>query len=313
MQRYAIILNPAAGRGRGRLARPAIEHIFNEAGATYDLKETAGPGDAITLAREAGQNGYDVIVAAGGDGTIHEVVNGIAQAAQENGCWGNGKPIATLGVIPVGTGNDFSTRLGIPENDLAAACRIVLADQRQRVDLGEMRDETGRTVYFHNHLGGGIEAAVNIESRMIRWPRGQLLFLVAVLRVIPRYRRGTSLTVWHDGVSETRGFLMASAANGGRSGGGFRVSPEARLDDGKLDLVLISSPNLARTVWLLTHLLRGTHVAQRRYVTLHQAAQIVIEAPDGLPVHLDGEIYRADVRRIEAQALLGYLEVVARP
>jgi diacylglycerol kinase family enzyme len=140
--------------------------------------------------------------------------------------------------------------------------------------------------------------------------RGLWLYLTAVLRVIPRYTRAPQMTVHYSGTAETRPLLLASAANGGRSGGGFKIAPDARLDDGELDLVLAGSPNVAVTLWLPPHFLAGTHIAQTRYVNLHRTPRLMIEAPAGIPVHLDGEIFRTDARRIEVEVLPRRLQVI---
>jgi diacylglycerol kinase (ATP) len=310
MKQYRIILNPAAGRGRGAQSRGVIERTLGAAGASFELSQTRGPGEAASLAREAGLRGSDVIVAVGGDGTVHEVVNGMVQAAQANGQWAAGAPAGTLGVIPVGTGNDYGWRLGMPKNDPGAACCAVLSGRPRAVDLGQVTDEQGRTEIFHNHLGSGIEAAVAIESLKIRRLHGLWLYLTAGLRVIPRYTRTPQMTVHYNGMAETRPFLLASAANGGWGGGGFKIAPAARLDDGELDLVLADSPNVAMTLWLLLHLLAGTHMALTRYVKMHRTPRLMIEAPAGIPVHLDGEIFRTDARRIEVEVLPGRLQVI---
>jgi YegS/Rv2252/BmrU family lipid kinase len=306
-----VILNPAAGRGRGAHARQPVEQALRQAGATYDLTETSGPGDAGIIAAAAVSAGYDVIVTVGGDGTAHEAAHGLAEAARTRGNWRDGRSIGVLGIIPVGTGNDFAWRLGIPDNDVAGACEVLLADQRRVVDLGQLTDETGATEIFINHLGGGFEAAANIESRKIRRLSGLLLYLVAVLRVIPQYSKGREATIHYNGTHETRPILLASAANGGRSGGGFKIAPDARLDDGKLDLVLANSPNAAVILYLLPHFLRGTHGSQTRYVAMTQTEHFVVEAPTGLPVHLDGEIYRASAHRLEVCVLPQRLTVIA--
>ncbi|MGE5603631.1 MAG: acylglycerol kinase family protein, partial [Nitrososphaerales archaeon] len=141
---YRIILNPAAGRGRGAAARHVIEKTLAAAGAQFDLTETTGPGHAVELAREAASAAYDPVVAVGGDGTVHEVVAGLVAAAQSNGAWREGEPVGPLGVVPVGTGNDYAWRLGVPENDLYSACRILLRGRRRVVDLGQVVDERGQ-------------------------------------------------------------------------------------------------------------------------------------------------------------------------
>ena len=310
MPGYKIIANPVSGRGSGARAEAIVDRVFGRARVPYELTETRGPQEATHLAREAVRRGYDVVVAVGGDGTAHEVVNGLIQAAQEKPDWATGAPAGTLGLVPLGTGNDFAWRLGIPENDPEAACQLLLADHRRITDVGLVTDEQGRSEFFHNHLGSGFEAATAIESLKIHRLRGLLLYLTAVLRVIPRYNKAPMVTVRYDGTTETRPILLASAANGGRTGGGFKIAPDAQLDDGLLDLVLANSPNVAIILWLLPHFLAGTHVRQTKYVSMKRAAHIIIEAPGGIPVHLDGEIFRADARRLEITVLPRRLQVI---
>lgn len=313
MPSYRIIVNPVAGRGRGRQARSVVERVFREAGVAYELSETSAPEDVPELAYDAALRGYEVVVSVGGDGTAHGIVNGLVRAAQERGEWAAGRPVGTLGMVPVGTGNDFSWRLGIPENEPESASRLLLANHRCLLDLGRVSDEQGRTEIFHNHLGGAFEAATAIESLKIRHLHGLLLYLLAVLRVIPRYTRAPLITLHYNDRVETRPLLLASVANGGRSGGGFRIAPTAQPDDGELDLVLANSPNPLITLWLLSHFLRGTHVHQKRYVRIERTSHVILEAPGGIPVHLDGEIFRTDARRLEVEVLPRRLEVIAAP
>ncbi len=307
---YKIIANPASGRGNGARAEAVIDRVFGRAGVKYDLVETRAPGDARRLAQEAILSGADVVVSVGGDGTAHEVVNGLVQLAQTQGNWATGAPVGTLGIVPLGTGNDFAWRLGMPENDPEAACRLILQDRRRIVDLGQIIDDRGVTEVFHNHMGGGFEGATAIESQKIRRLRGLMLYLVAVLRVIPRFSKGMLTTVRFNGQTETRPILLASVANGGRSGGGFKIAPQAELDDGLLDLVLADSPNVGIILWLLPHFLLGTHGTQKKYVAMHRTSHIVIETPAGLPVHLDGEIFRHDAKRVEITVLPKRLQVI---
>jgi YegS/Rv2252/BmrU family lipid kinase len=309
--RYKIIVNPASGRGRGARAGAAVHRVLQAARADYDLSETEGPGHAIELAREAALAGREVIVAVGGDGTAHEALQGLAQAAQIRGDWQAGRPAGALGLIPIGTGNDYAWRLGLPHNDPEAACRILFQDRRRVVDLGQVTDEAGRSEFFHNHLGAGFEAATLIESLKMRRLRGFLLYLAAVLRVIPRYNRGWDMTIHHNGTALSRPLILASVANGGRTGGGFMMAPDASLDDGQLDLVCGHTPNMAVTLWLLPHVIRGTHLAQTRYVSAARAPDLVLEAAGGVPVHLDGEVFRTDARRLEIRVLPQRLSVVA--
>jgi diacylglycerol kinase (ATP) len=313
MPRYIVILNPAAGRGAGGEARPALEKILDQAGATYDVTVTSGCGDACRITRELRPTADQVIVAVGGDGTAHEVVNGLVLGAQDRGEWAAGEPVGTLGIIPIGTGDDLAWGLGFPPVDLEAACRILLADHRRLVDLGQVTDDRGRTEIFHNHLGGGFEAAVAIESTKLRRLPGMLLYLVAVARIVPQYHHPMPITVSYGGKSSTRPMLLASTANGGRTGRTFKIAPQARPDDGLLDLVLASASSMGRIIWLLPHFMRGTHPRYPKYVTMDRISHLVVEAPAGIPVHLDGEIYNPSATRIEVTVLPRRLEVVAVP
>jgi diacylglycerol kinase (ATP) len=313
MPTYRLILNPKAGRGSGARARASIERFLSQAGVAFELSETQGPGEAARLARDAALSGCDVIVAVGGDGTTHEVVGGLVLAAQERGDWAGGGPVGTLGLIPLGTGNDFGWRLGVPQNDPEAACRLLLADYRRIVDLATVTDELGRTEIFHNHFGAGFEAAAAIESLKIQRLHGLALYMAALSRVIPQYNKPIPVTVRYNGGDQTRPWLLISAANGGRTGGGFKIAPEARLDDGELDLILAHSPTIPRILRLIPHFMRGTHVSQTKYVIMDRTAHLVLEAPEGIPVHLDGEVYRTDARRLEVTVLPRRLRVIADP
>lgn len=308
---YKVIVNPVSGRGNGVRAGAAVRRALDIAEADYDLVETQGPGHAIELAQRATRDGWDVIVAVGGDGTAHEAVQGLARADQAPGVSQTAQPTSALGLIPIGTGNDYAWRLGLPHNDPERACRILLQGRRRTVDLGLVTDETGRSEFFHNHLGAGFEAATLIESLKLRRLRGFLLYLAAVLRVIPRNSRGWEMTIRCNGATFSRQLLLASVANGGRTGGGFMMAPHARLDDGQLDLVCGHTPNIAVTFWLLPHVIRGTHLSKTQYVSAARTPDLVLEAPGGVPVHLDGEVFRTDARRLEIRVLPQWLSVIA--
>jgi diacylglycerol kinase (ATP) len=313
MPTYRLVINPSAGRGAGSDARPTLEKILHQAGVSCAITETSGPGDATRIARELALGPDDVIVAVGGDGTAHEIVNGLVLGAQDREEWASGRPVGALGIIPIGTGDDLAWGLGFPPLDVEAACRILLADHRRVIDLGQVTDDRGRTEIFHNHLGGGFEAAVAIESLKLRHLPSALLYLVAVARIVPRYHRPVPITVSYGGVTSTRPMLLTSAANGGRTGRTFKIAPDARPDDGLLDLILASTSSIARILWLLPHFMRGTHTGLTKYVTMDRIAHLVVEAPGGIPVHLDGEIYNPSARRLEVTVLPRRLEVVSVP
>jgi len=310
---YKVIVNPHSGRGSGARAEPILRRVLDEAGARYDLVETSARGDATRLACQARLDGWDTVVSVGGDGTAHEALQGLAQAARASGEWQSERPAGTLAIIPLGTGDDYAYRLGLPLSDPEAACRLMLQEHQRAVDLGQVTDETGRTELFLNHLGAGFEAAALIESLRIQRLRGFALYLTAALRVIPRQKRGWDMTVRFNGSDISRSLNLVSVANGGRTAAGFKIAPGAALDDGQLDLIVGHAPNAAVMFWLLTQVMRGTHLSHTQYVTAARTPSLVIEAPDGVPVHLDGELFRSDARRLEINVLPRRLTVIGAP
>ncbi len=306
MAKYRIIINPIAGRGNGARAEGLIDRVLGRTGASYDLTETSRPQEAIEQAADAVGQGYDAVVAVGGDGTVHEVVNGLVRASTD----GEGP---ALGIIPLGTGNDLAWSLGLPENDPEAACRALLAGHTRMLDLGQVTDERGQTWIFDSMLGAGFDAAAAQEAGRIRRLHGLAMYLVAVLRILPRYGRAPEVTVSYNGTRVTRRMLMVSVANARRTGGGFLMAPAAHLDDGLFDLTVAGDATVPTILRLLPHFIRGTHATQTRYVSTDRTDSLVCEAPSGLPVHLEGEVIRSDARRLEIRILPRRLRVIVPP
>ena len=306
--RYIVIANPIAGRGRGATAEAIVRQALDaakdiECTVTY----TEAPGHAVMLAQGAVSAGYDVVVAAGGDGTVNEVITGLVTA--RSGMPATSGPSPSLGVLPLGTGNDYAWALGIPTHDPRAA-RLLLDGKGKPVDLGQVTDERGHTWYFQNHLGAGLVAATAKESEKIKRLRGLALYMAALFRVIPRYRHGPEVRASYNGITRTEPMLLLGASIGPRTAGGFLIAPDALVDDGLLDVVFAHSPNIPTTLWLLPQFLRGTHVKRARYVTVDRTAGLVAEIHEGIPVHVDGQVIRTDARRLEIGVLPGWLRVI---
>ena len=210
-----VILNPQAGRSRRGPNEESIRRAFLRHGLAAEVVFTAAPGHATALARDAGS---DPVVAVGGDGTLHEVIQGLDLARQR------------LGVIPAGSGNDFAWQHGIPRGLDAAVDRIA-ASVEKKIDLGQW--EGGR---FHNNLGLGFEAEVNRLSHRVRGVRGPALYFVALARAMARLRTYRLELTWEGG-SFTGELSTAALLNNRRVGGAFILAPAARPDDGVLDLV----------------------------------------------------------------------------
>ncbi len=304
---YKIILNPAAGNYNGLKAFPKIEQLLKQHGLSYDLVQTDHPGSAIDLAKQAVQEGFGVIVAAGGDGTVNEVVNGLVQCRQA------GLSIPPLGVLCVGRGNDFAGSLGLPE-DLEGAIQALLTGGRRIVDLGRVvGGEVPHGRYFCNCVGVGFDAITTIEvHKLPRWG-GYLAFLAGVLKTVFLYNKAPLARIEFDDQVITQRSLLISVMNGRRLGGGFIMAPDSLPDDGLFDLCIAEQMSSFEVIKMIPHFTRGDQATQPAIKT-GRAARISIIAEDGpLPAQTDGEIISINGTRLEIEALPRQLEVISAP
>ncbi len=302
MHRLTVILNPAADRGRAADLAPRIKTWLG-AQTSHEWRETHRPGHAIELAERAVSDGADVIVAAGGDGTSHEVVNGMLRAEANSA-------LPKLGLIPIGSGNDFAWIAGAPLHDPEKAIRQIVEGRARQVDVGLVRDERGASAqrFFVNGVGIGFDAVVSIESRKIERLRGFPMYVVAVLRTMRFYYRATNALLSYDGRKIQLPLLMGSIANGQRYGGGFYVCPDAAIDDGGFDLCLVPQVSRRSMLAFIPRFMKGTHVTDRR-VTMRRGAQVTVRCEEPMAVHADGEIFSDGSREIDVRMLPKALRV----
>lgn len=297
MNKALVIFNPYAGRGRGAKRAEAVVAALQALDFEFDSVVSEDRGHAIELAERAVEAGRELIVAAGGDGTVNEVVNGIMRATLYGGT-------ARLGVMPIGSGNDFAGALGIP-TDMRRAAQILQRGAVRRIDVGTVN---GR--YFDNNVGMGFEAQVNIEAHKMTWLRGQMMYLAAILRATVSFPHPV-VTIDRDGQRiENKSILMVTAGNNRRIGGGFLVFPDAVPDDGLLDLCVVDAIPRREILRLLPKLPKGHHVSEP-VVEMTRFTRLVVESESPLPVHADGEILWNDAHRVEVEVLPGRLDVVA--
>jgi diacylglycerol kinase (ATP) len=301
MTRHAVILNPVAGRGYGARVENELRAHLTALGLQFNLTLSQYPGHSTELARQAALDGVDVIVAAGGDGTCQEVVNGMMAAS-------GGKPTGTMGMIPVGSGCDFIGGLGVPPG-LEDACRRLADGHRRTVDLGILRGPNGQQRYFDNVAGVGFDAVVTLEARSFRRLRGMALYLPVVLKTIFVSMKPPRAVIEFDGRRVEQSTLMFNACNGGREGGGFHVAPDADQSDGLLDLCIARSVPKLQMLQLIPHFMRGSHVTQPA-VQMARTKKAVIHSTDNLVIHADGEMIATDAHRLEMEIAPGVLEVI---
>jgi diacylglycerol kinase (ATP) len=293
LNRFLVIVNPAAGRGRGRREWPGRAAALREAGVHFEAAETRAPGDAVALAARAASE-YDVVVAAGGDGTLHEVANGLLQSGGR----------ASLGVLPLGSGDDFVKML--PPRDPVE--RLARGTARA-FDAG--RIVAGATRYFANgmDIGFGAHGAKNL-TRVPRFLTGLGAYLGALALTMVRYPRLEVTLQLDDGSVQAQSTTLTTVMNGCCFGGSFRVCPEARADDGELDLLIARGCSRLDILALVPKIMRGAHAGDAR-LRMARARRVRIESFEPLLVEADGEIVFEDARRLDIEVLPGALRVLA--
>ncbi len=297
-----IILNPVADmRNAWRVAND-LRPIIAEYGDA-DWSGTVYPTHATELARQAGEEGYQRVIAMGGDGTVHEVVNGIMQLPPQK------RPV--LGVVPVGSGNDFAHAIGVPlQSDHALVC--ALHDEPKAIDLGVMTDDHGRQEFFDNTLGIGFDAVVTIRSHQLPVVRGFLMYLTAVIQTIILNHDPALMQIDMDGKKWEQSNLLLTLCNGPREGGGFLIAPDARIDDGVLHFAMIRKVSRLMMFRLVPEVMKGTH-GRFKPVTLGSCTKMSVSTDRPMYIHADGEIYTSfgsNLRNVTFEVLPGALQVV---
>lgn len=270
-----LVFNPAAGKGRAKAALAAALAFFDERGVPYALHTTQGVGHATELA--AATPPSSLVVAIGGDGTVHEVAKGLLRDGSTGG--------RTLGILPLGSGDDFAFSLGLPRDDLQGALRRLLDAEPRLVDLGTVNGEP-----FFNAVGTGFDAEVAERVRSSpRFLKGFSGYLYSVLVSLARLSEPHA-HVFVDGVLVHDGpALLVTSQNGPRSGGSFVFAPAARPDDGQLDVVIAGKVGRVGALGLLPKVLQAKHLGHPA-VALHRGGAVRIEWSEPRPAHADGEL-----------------------
>lgn len=282
MKDVLVIVNPASGGGRTGRGWPQIAERLRQEGLLFDSALTGRPGEATELARDAIREGRPTVVAAGGDGTIHEVAGGF---------FTDGEPSpgeSAMGILPLGTGGDFRRTLGVPKGP-AEAARILLAGARRTVDVGRCRYRTGdgdRSEVFINiascGLGGEVVRRVNGGMRL---PTGELTFTLAIAVSLLRWRnRRLRLTV--DGAEQELVAQQVAVANCRYYGAGLEIAPQAEMDDGLFDVVTVGDVSRVENLALLRPLRQGSHLGMAK-IGCRRGSRVEVDAVEDGPVRLD--------------------------
>lgn len=292
MPRTFVILNPNSGKGRGGRLEPQIRQAFARQGAEFGL--TQGPGDEERLAQHAIEDGFDRIVAVGGDGTTSNVGHTIVAS---------GRP-ASLGLVPGGTGCDLARSLDIPQNDIERCAEIVGAGKTKAIDVGRVENR-----HFLNVAGFGFDIAVLERSFRVKWLRGELLYLYCALLEMKAYP-GFALKSTLDGEPGPQGtHMMVIVANAKKFGGGFVIAPQASLDDGRLDVVSFGDLGFFARLKAMGALMKGQHGGLPG-IAAGRAARAVFEFDTPPSFETDGEWRQAKDRSLVIETLPRALSVL---
>lgn len=286
-----LFVNPSAGQWRARRVLPSIVDLLTANGIEHRVIESEAAGDLEKKVQDAVAAGTPQLLVAGGDGSIHEAVNGILQSGRS----------AELGIVPVGRGNDFAKACSIPTHWEDAA--LLLADRLQNamparpVDIGRMN---GR--YFANGAGIGFDARVTDIARRVRLPIGDLVYLVALVRGLWSGVNTYRVRVRYGEQQHEGPVTLVNISNGPWVGGLYNIVPSALNDDGELDLLVVKPVSRFRVMTLLPKLIGGKHM-QEPEVVHARIESCEIETAEPMPSHLDGELQPPQTRfSIELQA-----------
>ena len=294
----SVIVNPHAGRRHVGEEVPELERTLRARGLPYRLHRTEGPGDATRLATEALEAGGRFVVAVGGDGTVHEVVNGMFDD--------EGKPLipdAVLGVVAAGSGCDFVRTFGLP-GDATRACQHLVGDNTYPLDVGKVTYTTaegGRaTRYFVNVAEAGLGAAVARRAERMSPRLGQSKYFFGFWLELPRFKLANVRVQADRKTYEGPAFLVV-VGNGQYYGGGMKISPRSYPGDAVLDVLVFKGPK-SDSFTMIPKIYRGEHIPHDHVEEFRVKRELVIEADRPLPIESDGEVLGTTPATVEILA-----------
>lgn len=302
-QSVHIIANPISGGRKAERLLPALEEGFRGLGLPAAVRRTRAPGHATELAFEAARGGVSRILVIGGDGTIHEVANGLLEADE------NARP--GMAVLPVGTGNDFHRMVRGPAG-VAGALRVVHEGIARPFDVGFVR-WGGQSRHFVNLLGVGIDTEVLRRRERFGWLGGMPQYLAALGTALVRFRP-VPLVVEGEGTDIRAEVLLAAVTVGPSVGGGFFLAPDASPDDGLLDLFVAERLGAIKVMRYIPRALRGT-LGGERELHVAQTRGLRFRSPNGqaFAFELDGELMATDATELEIGVRVACLPVLELP
>lgn len=271
MKKYLFVINPVAGKGKTLGVIPLIKESFNKDKINYDIKITKRRGQGEEIAKKAAKNGYTHIIAVGGDGTVYEVLNGI-----------KGYDVS-LGIIPLGTGNDFVRSIKMP-NEASEAIEIIKKGKTKKIDVGKINDR-----FFLNVSSIGIDAEIVKETEKIKkYFSGTAAYVAGIFATLAKYR-SKKVDILVDGKNYSRNVELIAIGNGKYYGGGMKINPDAEIEDGLLDICLVNKMNKLKFIALFLTVFKGKHTKIKE-VEIFRGRDINIMSNEPLVLNADGDI-----------------------
>jgi diacylglycerol kinase (ATP) len=286
-----IILNPYAGRWLAQAKKDELEIALKDAGLEYELDVTSGPGNAIELARQAVSQGFNPIIAAGGDGTYSEVVNGIAVANGNDGS-------ITFGVIPLGSANDLVDNLNLPK-DIPAAVQVIADGHTRMIDLCQVNDR-----YFDNNAAIGLEPYITLIQQRLKRLKGSFRYMTATLLGVKDKPQWNMSLEWEGG-SYDGPVTLVTVGNSPRTGGVFYMTPHADPFDGLLTFVHGFMPTRRKILTLLPRTMNPGEGSYVEHPDIHEISSpwLKVSSEQPTPAHADGEIFSEQIHDLEYRVI----------
>jgi diacylglycerol kinase (ATP) len=291
-----VIINPYANRWEARRRKYEIETKLEQSNIDFTLHETEYQGHGVDIARTATREGNLPLIAAGGDGSISEVVNGLLQATPPDDL-----PAGPIGFLPLGTANDLTDMLGIPRN-LTDAIEVIAQGNCRVIDVGKVNGH-----YFDNNSAVGLEPMVTIENIRLTWLRGVIRYMVSAIITILKRRTWNANIYWDEG--EYHGSItLVSVGNTRRTGGIFFMTPNASVEDGFLDFIYAPVLKRFKLFQLLPKTQNGSHIMDPE-IFEGRTTKLIIQTRPPTPIQADGEIIATGAEEITYEIVPNALKV----
>lgn len=286
---YLFIVNPVAGKGRADKIIPIIKGVMEKNNYDYEIKITQKIGDAKLIAKEAKTKDFTTIVSVGGDGTLHEVVNGMIGGMQK------------LGIVPAGTGNDFARSLKIPLN-IRDAIEILVHKNVISVDLGRLND-----TYFVNFCSVGLDALIVEEANKIkRYFPSTYSYIIGVIKALGKFK-SLKVELIIDNIRYNKEVMLIAVCNGAYYGGGMNIVPQAKVSDGQFDICVVRKMSKLKLLFFFPTIFKGKHIKYDE-VEIYRGKNIQIFFEENIHVNADGET--VNNRSVKFEVVHNKIEVI---